>query len=98
MSDQKQLTPGDPVTLLLPDHIVQVEVDYSRRGSFTVTLSSRGAKTYESTWRLDEEGISWVGGYHCVDSPAVTACRTAQALESRVVTPSAPIATSQNQK
>lgn len=80
---QKQVAPGDPVTLILPEHIVQVEVEVARRGGFSVTLSSRGARTYESSWRLDEEGISWMRGYHAADSQAIAACRAAQGLSSQ---------------
>lgn len=78
----KPLYPGEPVTLILPEHVVQVEVEVSRRDGFTVTLSSRGAKTYQSPWSLQEEGISWVRGYHSADSPTVAACRTAQGLSA----------------
>ncbi len=80
MSDLKPVTPGDPVTLVLPDHVVQVEVVVSFRDCFHVTLSSRGAKTYDSRWPLEEENVSWLRGYHAADSNEIKACRAAQAL------------------
>ena len=69
------LRPGDPVTLLLPDHVVMVEVDTSSRTYFTVQLSARGEKTYTSRWELHEEGSGWLRGYHTADSREVCAAR-----------------------
>ena len=77
------LRPGEPVTLVLPDHIVQVEVFESRRDGFMCKLSSRNDKTIDSPWTLDQEGVGWLRGYHAADSPEVLACRTAQALAEK---------------
>lgn len=77
------LRPGEPVTLVLPDHIVQVEVFESHRAWFMCKLSSRGAKTIDSPWTLDQEGVGWLRGYYAADSPEVLACRTAQALAEK---------------
>lgn len=81
------LRPGDPVTLLLPDHVVMVEVHTSSRKDFTVQLSSRGEKTYTSRWGLDEEGIGWLRGYHTADSREVDAARAAKGLEPQEIGP-----------
>jgi hypothetical protein len=75
------LRPGEPVTLLLPDHVVMVEVNTSSRVDFTVQLSSRGEKTYTSRWGLNEEGVGWLRGYHTADSREVEAARAAKGLE-----------------
>lgn len=84
MSDKPlPMRPGDPVTLLLPDHVVMVEVDTSTRTEFAVVLSSRTEKAYTSKWKLEAEGVDWLRGYHLADSPEVKACRTAQALTSK---------------
>lgn len=53
------------------------------RDRFEVILSSRGAKTYVSSWMLDEEGISWLRGYHAADSQAIDACKVAQGLDTK---------------
>lgn len=74
------LLPGAPVTLVLPDHIVLVEVTVSERTSFTCILSSRHEKQLHSTWALENENVDWMRGYHLPDSGEVKACRAAQAL------------------
>ena len=77
------MIPGEPVTLVLPDHIVQVEVAVSTKQGFTCTLTTRGGKTLDSPWKLTEEGTGWVRGYHSADSDVVKACRASQALASK---------------
>lgn len=39
---------------------------------------------YDSRWKLEEEeGISWLRGYHAADSPAIDACKVAQGLATK---------------
>lgn len=90
MGTCEPLRPGEPVTLVLPDHIVQVEVTYSTRVDFVCRLTSRSSKTYDSSWTLDEEGVGWLRGYYQADSPEVQACRTAQALAEKRQIPGPP--------
>lgn len=92
MTDHEPLRPGDPVTLVLPDHVVMATVDVSDRLGFKCVLTSRGSerKQIVSNWHLDEEGIGWLRGYFTADSPEVSACRTAAALSEK--TKPAPMA------
>lgn len=80
MSNTGPLLPGQPVTLVLPDHVVMVEVTSSERDKFHCTLTTRGGKQIDSIWKLDEESVGWLRGYYLADSPEVNAARTAQAL------------------
>lgn len=78
---RKPLTPGDPVTLILPDHVVMAEVTMSTKDGFGCVLTSRNKKSVISEHKLKDEGASWLPGYHLADSDEVKACRTAKGLE-----------------
>lgn len=80
MSAREPLRPGDPVTLVLPDHIVLAEVTVSWRDHFVCVLTSRRGHTIESEHMLDEENRGWVAGHHLPADPAVRACQSAQSL------------------
>lgn len=77
---RKPLTPGDPVTLILPDHVVMAEVTTSTKDGFGCVLTSRTKKSIVSEHKLKDEGITWLLGYHLADSDEVKACRTAKGL------------------
>ena len=79
---RKPLTPGDPVTLVLPDHVVMAEVhsSTSTKDGFGCVLTSRTKKSIVSEHKLKDEGITWLLGYHLADSDEVKACRTAKGL------------------
>ena len=75
------LLPGQPVTLILPDHVVLVEVTTSEKDRFGCVLTSRAGKQIVSEHKLTGEGKTWILGYHLADSPEVMACRAAKGLE-----------------
>lgn len=77
----KPLTPGEPVTLILPDHVVMVEVTTSSRDGFGCVLTSRSKKQIVSEHKLRDENVTWLPGYHLADSDEVKACRSAKALD-----------------
>lgn len=75
------LLPGQAVTLVLPDHVVMVEVTTSMKDSFGCMLTSRAGKSIVSEHKLTAEGVTWILGYHLADSPEVRACRVANGLK-----------------